>query len=951
MSISDGMPVNAATVNNNFMSKNVDNTAAGKQTFTDTTQSTDKDTGSVILEGGLGVEKNINSGGTVLGSNLSGTNTGDVTVGAVGASPNANGATLAGQVLNLEPANASNPGVITTGTQEFSGLKQFQLLEVLNDLILTASTDSTTTGSNATLSALTTPVVRLTNASLVSVEMIDDLTVNKMLIINNATGVDISILNDAGATAAKRILTGTGADLTLKSDASIWLRYDSVSSRWKIIGGSGSGGGVVADTYANISALARVAGTLYYATDELQYLADNGTDLIPVDVIVDDIANEGNYTGVAGKLFYDNVGERLYCYDTSNTPQKVGPLSEDAANTGNVGEILAHNGTDKAVFKQPFFERSYYLKLENISSNAMGNGQLYADGAQDPVDGSGGSPTLAIATNSAYPINAPYANGTNFNLRLTAGSLGDGYRTTTEEVQREDYGKMFKLVLNYNIVSGTYADGDLGLYILDSSNAKIPLTPTHLVPKPVGMGRMEFVFQMPVQAVATALQTLKVCLHQRTSSTGYVVDFTLKIVEQLTSGHAPIKTDWQSVTPVFAQFGTVSAISFYKSQDGKDLLLKGNFTTGTVGGGTPYIEMPDGLKIDDSIYPSGVISIVGSLIRGIGAASAGIYEMFLVYDGSDNTKLYFTAPNNGGNPFTVVTAASSFFASSEIQFIKNVRIAIKGWSSQSQVISEYDGRVIAASYKTAAGQNTNVIIDFDTKVFDTHNAVTTGASWKFTAPVSGKYQINSTLRSNTGVEIHLYKNGSLFTKLNDTVAAVVVGSSYTIDLVVGDYIHLIGNASATLTTDSGHNHIEIFMLSGAQQIVSGHKIEASYYCSSNKSSSTSQPIDFDTKEFDTTGSVTTGSSWKFTAPVTATYSVIGSSSSATGLYAVLYKNGTAYKSIGATAVGVNTSGTWGCLIQLNAGDYIDIRSDGASTINGGSLASGGTANISIKQVS
>lgn len=58
----------------------------GPLTSTDTTQSTNKDTGSIITEGGLGVEKNINAGGninavgTVTGSNLSGTNTGNVTI-------------------------------------------------------------------------------------------------------------------------------------------------------------------------------------------------------------------------------------------------------------------------------------------------------------------------------------------------------------------------------------------------------------------------------------------------------------------------------------------------------------------------------------------------------------------------------------------------------------------------------------------------------------------------------------------------------------------------------------------------------------------------------------------------------------------------------------------------------------------------------------------------------
>ncbi len=64
-----------------------------------------------------------NVSGANLSGNQSGTNTGDLTLAAVGSSPNANGATLAAQVLNLQPADATNPGVVTTGTQTFAGLK------------------------------------------------------------------------------------------------------------------------------------------------------------------------------------------------------------------------------------------------------------------------------------------------------------------------------------------------------------------------------------------------------------------------------------------------------------------------------------------------------------------------------------------------------------------------------------------------------------------------------------------------------------------------------------------------------------------------------------------------------------------------------------------------------------------------------------------------------------
>jgi hypothetical protein len=48
---------------------------------------------------------------------------GILSLSAIGASPNANAATITGTVLNLEPASASFGGVVTTGTQTFAGDK------------------------------------------------------------------------------------------------------------------------------------------------------------------------------------------------------------------------------------------------------------------------------------------------------------------------------------------------------------------------------------------------------------------------------------------------------------------------------------------------------------------------------------------------------------------------------------------------------------------------------------------------------------------------------------------------------------------------------------------------------------------------------------------------------------------------------------------------------------
>lgn len=50
---------------------------------------------------------------------------GVTTLAAIGSTPNANGATISGSTLNLEPANGSFGGVVTTGSQTFAGLKAF----------------------------------------------------------------------------------------------------------------------------------------------------------------------------------------------------------------------------------------------------------------------------------------------------------------------------------------------------------------------------------------------------------------------------------------------------------------------------------------------------------------------------------------------------------------------------------------------------------------------------------------------------------------------------------------------------------------------------------------------------------------------------------------------------------------------------------------------------------
>jgi len=66
---------------------------------------------------------------------------------------------------------------------------------------------------------------------------------NKVLIISNANAtVPLQVNNeDVNSTAANRIVTGTSAPITLLAGASLFFVYDDSASRYRVVGGTGSG--------------------------------------------------------------------------------------------------------------------------------------------------------------------------------------------------------------------------------------------------------------------------------------------------------------------------------------------------------------------------------------------------------------------------------------------------------------------------------------------------------------------------------------------------------------------------------------------------------------------------------------------------------------------------------------------------------------------------------------
>lgn len=141
-----------------------------------------------------------------------------------------------------------------------------------------------------------------------------------------------------------------------------------------------------------------------------------------------------------------------------------------------------------------------------------------------------------------------------------------------------------------------------------------------------------------------------------------------------------------------------------------------------------------------------------------------------------------------------------------------------------------------ARYKVSSTKSisntTYTIIDYDTSVYDSDTAVTTGASWKYTVP-SGKggyfvVTASAYLQSSAGwaadefVQLALYKNGTLDTVLGEvrihasgTFSVFVTGASL-VSLAAADYIDVRmyhnNGSSQTIDSDGDLSHIAIAKL-------------------------------------------------------------------------------------------------------------------------------------------
>ena len=627
------------------------------------------------------------------------------------------------------------------------------------------------------------------------------------------------------------------------------------------------------------------------------------------------------------------------------------------------GQIIANNGPIN------------YIKYNSADSGLTG-WATYANTAQStPVNGTGGIPSVTWTSSTSSPL-----RGTASFLftKDAVNRQGQGV-SYGFSIDSADQGTVQTLTFDYIVASGTFVagtntvDSDVTVWIYDVTNSVLIQPSTYTLQASSTAVPTQFQAQFQTSINSTSYRFILHCA--TTSALAYTLKFdNFELSPSNYVYGSPVTAESKSQTITIGAItsaptkGTTTQDSVTYHREGQFAVITYKFAqsagSGNAGSGDYLFSLPSGLVADTgltgtytgaNIYSQsqlGVSTSNGSITSTTGPV-AGSIGPAVMYDSTRFRIIANAWFSNGNNAMS----SGLYPLTQAIGFGFTIKVPILGWSSNVQMSDQTTTRVVAFSASSATTAITGPTqLSFNTPYIDTHNAATTNT---YVIPVPGAYKITNELYGNFGgassLGTAIYLNGSQIKLLyaGSSTAGQNLNPSCSIikTLKAGDIISWYAVASAGTAT-IGDSTLSIARISGPSQIAASETIAASYYCSVNFAASTTTPINYDSREFDTHGAVTTSAtSWRFTAPISGLYQLGGMFLFSGSAVNTVYKNGVAYKNLGHSNTTLSIRGSIpGILIQLNAQDYIDFRPSASVTVTGGTLNGIDTANINIVRV-
>lgn len=642
---------------------------------------------------------------------------------------------------------------------------------------------------------------------------------------------------------------------------------------------------------------------------------------------------------------------------------------------GQCGSIAATKTTIKADIVEGIDTEYDFLKgAGHYEKNVLGTSAYKDSAGVEPVDGTGGSPTLTCTRTTSSPIDGAGS----LLITHTASNLQGEGCSIPFTIENRDKNKVLSIKFSGRVASGTFvagtpsADGDLTFYVYDVTNSALIRPSTTRIYSGSTTDTEDVISNFQT----TSSTSYRLIVHNGTTNSSawtYQVD-NLKVSRSRYVYGTPVATEVDYGVISIASTGTSlvkGTTNVIDNIRGHRIANRWHFraryshdTAGTNGTGVYVISIPAsaGCTIDTSVTgaysgtdATAVNSVIGEVFARIGTTNA-IWGKAYVYD-STRIAMMSSASTNPNSTYIIggntASGSSNWWGMNNASLGWRVEGSVPcvGWGSSVQMSSDSDTRVVAASGAVTVTANTGATKGTITANTDTHGAI---ASNEFTVPVPGFYSVALSLQGNAGGgaaygEGHIYLNGSpVATSADGGDYTRSVAPNYGAMLKVGDKISFYANVSPAYGAWTGN--FTISRSAGPGAIAATEKIVAKYVFASGVSSSSSLPLDAATKVYDSHNAVTTGSSWKFTAPANGVYNL--SISAYFGALANLniYKNGSKDTFLGSDDVSTASSGVGS--VYLKQGEYIDVRTNESVSVNNasGSLPYS-TMGIAIERVS
>jgi len=574
---------------------------------------------------------------------------------------------------------------------------------------------------------------------------------------------------------------------------------------------------------------------------------------------------------------------------------------------------------------------------DDFERNSDSDWPAYADAAADePVDGTGGSPTVTGARSSSSPLLGGYSMVI---TKDAADRQGEGIARSTDFTIEDGGLGQVQGIEFYVETSADYETGDMGVFIYDVTNGNL-MKPSeiNIAASPDGATRWFATF------IPSDSNAYRLIFHVRTTNASA---YTVKIDNVSVGPFAyPVGAaigPWTSYKPVIQDSGGTYPTVTYNRQFGTwrrvgnvmQVRIQMAFVAYSgAAGGSVITPIPNGLTVDTSITKasSNVDASLGWGTFYNGASTVPILAKLNL----DSTIQWVKQ----GVSSALILATTDLNSASQLAMVLEIPIA--QWS---------DNINLATDFQEFASNSSSTDADDTTSFVNGRNGArgvlgTTALSAtrikrvQFTRPFQNgdipEISIHDSQQGlwlpiptqNAGygmIEPHHYSTA--FSRNVGIGWRPVVGNAYQLDIVF-ETSPSEQNIPYSNGTFSVYDAWRVRKISGGNSAEVPPVVRARAYISVGGQVLTgaAQILNFDTLNFDTNNNIVPGASWRYTVSMPGYYSVIAAVEYISGYgnqtSLAMFVNGSQADSV-ATQSGLQT--VLSTYVWLDAGEYIDFR--------------------------